>query len=237
MTYPDRSVCADGSVAVAKEGAARVVLHEVIPACKGIDKTHSAVRNAEVEPVDAALGAVHSAAECAVAVIEQLGRQEAERGALFCSEDEFRDAGAVLSEIHYQLLAREDAHLLARGIFTFNQHLAVAVLRLAFDVLPDIGPDGAEGKVAADVHFSTCGRENLAREFVVQLRSGELFGSEVTLGNAGVILLAVEDVGVGPPSSRCSWYRKAHCCRRHRRVGAQSGKPACRQSYPRGFSG
>ena len=177
----------------------------VFAACKGVDGAESVLVEAQVVAMHAAFGSVHASASGSAAVVEEFCRQAGEHGALCCLEDEAGHGGGILSKVHHESLARCKGHLLSVGVLAEDGHLAVDVIRGSFDVFPYIRPDGCQREVFAEIDLSSFGREYVALELGVFLGRGEQFGCFVAGSDACIVLLSVEDSGVGDgPCDACA---------------------------------
>ena len=113
------------------------------------------------------LGTVHAAILGSIAVVEQFGRQASERGALRCLERKRRNGRAVLSKVNDKRFARTDIHLLALGIFAGDDNFAESNVASTFDTLPNVGLDGSQRQVFAQINLSTIRRKDVTGELEI----------------------------------------------------------------------
>ena len=155
--------------------------HEILAVREGVLQDHALV-HAEVVPVDAAAGAVHAPLDGADPVVQQFAGQTGEHRAFGRLEAEAGNGGGVLAEVHHQGFAGIQVDGLPFREFPLDGDGAVADLipDLGFhrigNALPDIGLDGIQRDVGAQIDLSALGGQDLALEFGVQFRLGEFLG-------------------------------------------------------------
>ena len=184
----------EGEVTVAEEGALRGVGHgpgAVVG--KGVVEAHVGLMGAEVEAVHASLGAVHAAAVCPVAVVEEFAGQTGEAGAFPGGEDEPRDGRTVLTEVYHECLTLAERHVSPLGVLPEYDYPAMLLVGLAHRVLPHVGHAWRQGEVVAVIYLCSLRGQYLAPELPVHLGGGEWGHVLVGHGQAGIVFLTVVD--------------------------------------------
>ena len=200
---PDFTCGRDGDVPVAVEGEAGIEPRPDRRTAEGIFQPEPvAGLVTEIAPVDASFRPVHTPALRAVPVVEHFPGKAGKSRSLSRFEPEIRYRGRILPEVHDKRLARHQDDGFPVPVFPVDHDGSVFHILLLFridrtlHVLPDIGPDGFQREVPAQVHFGPFRREDFAGEFGVD--NGRLAGvsNGIFRKDGGLIGLAVKDSGM-----------------------------------------
>ena len=183
----------DGGEPVAEEGAAGSEGDKALLCAECVVQDEALIGDTEIEPVDRAFRAVHSAALGAVAVVEELAAEEGQLRAFRCGEFKCGHCRGVLAEVHNEGLSLGYLHRSAGGVLPEDDDLAESLFRGVGYFFPHIGAHGLQRNVLTLIDLRTVAGEYLAGELVVDDRGGELLRSEESGELAGVVLFAVED--------------------------------------------
>ena len=140
----------------------------------------------------AAFRAIHTAAPCSVAVVQDLGRQACQDCTGRRLEQEGRHCRCILAKIHDQSLTRIDLHCLSLGELLYYHHFTELFLAFSFHPVPGICLDRGHREVPAEIDLSTIGREYIPGELGIDFRFGQLLRRCESRKFAGIIFLTVE---------------------------------------------
>ena len=114
---------------------------------------HALIGRAQVQSVDAALWAIHTATLLTEAVVQQFGRKTGEYCALRCLEVEAWQGGSILAEVDDEMFTLVNHHRFAILILATDDHSTVGRIRPLLHVLPNVGLHRLQGNILAQTNL------------------------------------------------------------------------------------